>query len=409
MSETDIVIVGAGAAGIAAARRLREQRCTTLVLEARDRVGGRAWTNAALGVPVDMGCAWLHSADTNPWTTYAQDHHFTLDRRLPEWGAYVAGHKLDDATRAEWGAAFARNEALLAQAAERGIDVAIDDLLPRDKYRARFDAVVALLMGSDSRRMSSADYANYGDTDINWAVREGLGALVAHAAGSVDVRLSTEVTRIETRGQAVEVDTSAGVLRAKAAIVTLPTNLLAQERLQFLPALPARFSDAIAALPLGANNKVFFRMKPASLPFADSINFVRTQDDARVGSYQAWPAGQEALLCYFGGDLAIELEQRGGLEAFARDELAQMFGSEFPTRIEQSLCTGWVSDQWSQGSYSYAVPGQAQKRVDLSEPIHERVFYAGEACSLRHAGTIHGAWHSGVSAADKALAVVRAH
>lgn len=410
MSDPDIVIVGAGAAGIAAARRITQAGRTVVLLEARDRAGGRAWTDSvSLGVPLDMGSAWLHSADVNPWTSYARDHGFTVDERLPEWGAWIGKTRLPDAARAEWGAAFVRNEALMVEAAQRDLDVAIADLVPQDKYRARFDSVVALLMGSDSARMSSLDYANYADNDINWSVREGLGAVVAHAAGPLDVQLDTTVNSIDSSGSSIRVSTSRGDLRSKAVIVTIPTNLLADRGIRFFPELPVQFVEAISALPLGANMKVFFRMRQGSLPFAEPTNFVRTQDGSRVGSYQAWPSGQEVLLAYFGGDLAADLDQRGETENFARDELASMFGAAFVNDIERSASWSWMQDPWARGSYSYALAGQAHRRAQLSEPLHERVFYAGEACSVHHAGTIHGAWASGVNAAERALDVVGRH
>ena len=147
-------------------------------------------------------------------------------------------------------------------------------------------------------------------------------------------------------------------------------------------------------------------MAPGALPFR-RVRFIscarRTRP--RIGSYQARPAGQEVLLAYFGGDLAIELEQRGELEAFARDELRQIFGVGLPRRNRaESLRRAGSRDPWSLGSYSYALAGKAHRREQLSEPLHERIFFAGEACSHGPFGTIHGAWHSGVSAAGKALA-----
>lgn len=400
----DVAIVGAGAAGIAAGRALRARGYRVSLLEARDRVGGRAWTDtAAFGFPVDMGCAWLHSADQNPWTAYAREHGFAVIEQLPEWGAWVARERLPDAVRREWGAAFARNEALLADAAARGVDVAISELLPHDQYRPRFDSVVNFLMGQSSERVSSFDFARYADSDVNWAVGTGLGAVVAHAAHGLDVKLSTPVTKIDATGPRVRVRTEAGVIEAGAVIVTTPTSLLAQEQIRFLPALPPAFITAFEDVPLGATAKVFLRMLPGMLPHEGTVHFVRTQSSADIGSYATRPAGQEVLLAYFGGPLARDLELRGELEAFARDELGQMFGADFLRGIEQTLTTSWVSDAWAQGCYSYAKPGRARMREQLNEPLNDRVFLAGEACSIHQFGTIHGAWHSGVAAAERAM------
>ena len=407
MSNVDVVIVGAGAAGISAARHLLSAGKRIAVLEARDRVGGRAWTETAtLGVPVDMGCAWLHSADRNPWTTYARQHGFTVIERLPEWGAHVGAIRLLEEERTERGLAISRYDAILSDAARRGIDVAVSELLPQDRYRARFDNIVTFLAGAESTRMSSLDFANYSDNEIDWTVKGGLGAVVAHAANGLEVQLSTAVRQIDARGPRLRVSTDSGTVEAGAVIVTVPTSVLAAGTIGFLPHAPQAFLEAFAGLPMGSNSKVFFRMSPGSLPYAESTTFMSTQQSSRAGSYQAWPGGEDVLLAFFGGDLALELEQRGETEQFARDELAQMFGSAFPDAIQRSLITGWMHDPWSLGSYSYALPGQAHRREQLSQPVHGRIFFAGEACSVHAVGTIHGALESGISAADRALAVL---
>jgi monoamine oxidase len=405
----DSVIVGAGAAGIAAGRALAAAGEQALILEARDRVGGRAWTESStFGFPVDMGCAWLHSADQNPWTAYAREHGFEVIERLPVWDVWVGREQLPEQERLEWRAAFARNEALLAEAAQHGIDVAIADLIPDDKYRPRFDSVVNFLMGAASDQVSSMDYARYADSDINWAVASGLGAVVAHAAAALDVRLNTAVCEIDSTGPLIRVVTDTGTIEARTVIVTVPASILAGQSIRFRPPLPASFATAFEAVSLGTTAKVFLRMARGMLPHAETVHFVRTQSSSRIGSYAAWPSGQEVLLAYFGGSLARDLELRGELESFARAELGQIFGSDFLRGIEQSLATSWTADPWSLGSYSYARPGKARMREQMSEPLLERIFFAGEACSVGHFGTIHGAWHSGVSAADKVLALLDA-
>lgn len=403
----DVVIVGAGAAGIAAARDLAARGYRPLLLEARNRAGGRAWTDTAtFGFPIDMGCSWLHSADVNPWTDYARDHGFELLTQLPDWGRRVGREQRTASESEAWMHVRERNDRLIREAAEQGVDVAVAGIVPDDRFKPMFDAIMGWIMGVYSERVSSLDLASYVDTEIDWTVREGLGSLVAHGAATLDVRLNTPVRQIDSRREDVRVTTDRGAMEARAVIVTVPTNVLAAGGIRFLPALPATFEDALAAVPLGVANKVFFQMAPGALPFDGTTHFLGG-DATRVGSYQVRPLGREVLLAYFGGDLALELERHGKLEQFARDELSRIFGSDFVRRIVHSVSSAWATDPWSLGSYSAAAPGNAHMRRVLSEPVHERVFYAGEACSIEYFGAIHGAWHSGVAAAERACALLQ--
>ena len=404
MSTHSIIIIGAGAAGIAAGRWLQAQGHRPLILEARNRVGGRAWTDsAALGFPVDMGCAWLHSADRNPWMLYARDHGFDVIERPPMWQRRIGRDEASPEYIAAWHGAFERNERLIAAAVRGGKDVPVSELVPDDRFRPAFDAVMTWLMGVESDHVSSLDYDRYKDSEVNWAVGHGLGSVIAHAAQPLDVRLNTAVRTIDSRGPSVLLGTDAGDLNAAAVIVTVPTAVIAAESIRFLPALPVQFAEAFAGIPLGTVNKVFFEMPSAALPFDGTVHFLGTDRSSRTGSYATRPAGQNALLAFYGGDLSAELERRGELEIFARDELSGIFGSDFLQDMGRTVSSSWSLDPWSLGSYSAALPGKAQVREQLSQPLNGRIYFAGEACSTEYFGTIHGAWCSALAAAEQAL------
>jgi monoamine oxidase len=399
-----IVIIGAGAAGIAAGMRLRERGVQPLILEARSRVGGRAYTDVStLGVPVDMGCGWLHSADLNPWTAYARANGFDVIERDPVWRRRI-GMRLTTLEEQEaWMTAWERNEALIAASVKSGRDLAVSDVVPNDEFRPIWDAVMTWLMGNESDQVSCLDFDRYEDSNRNWPVRQGLGAVIAHGARELDVRLETKVTEIDWSGPNLVIKTSRGAIECDQVIITVPTTVLASDAIRFTPSLPDAYQEAFDGIPLGVANKVFFTMEEGALPYEGTTNFIGTDETSRTGSYAVRPNGSDALLAYFGGSLARELEMRGELEVFARDELKSIFGADFVRKIRASMSSSWVSDPLSMGSYSAALPGKAHLREQLNRPVADRIYFAGEASSVKHFGTVHGAWHSAVAATEKAL------
>ncbi len=197
-------------------------------------------------------------------------------------------------------------------------------------------------------------------------------------------------------------ESTAGTLRADAVIVTVPTSALARGRLRFDPPLPETHRSAIEDVPLGVVNKVFFRFDDAALP-PEPIFTVGTDGTSRTAHHHLRPARQPLSMSFFGGDLSRELEAKGQLAEFAREELRSMFGAEFTAGIRGELATAWGSDPFAHGSYSVARPGRAAQRTVLGTPVTPRLLLAGEACSLTHFGTLVGAWASGVEAARAVL------
>jgi monoamine oxidase len=258
-------------------------------------------------------------------------------------------------------------------------------------------------VGAESRDISTVDLLRYADSDDNWGVREGLGTVVAGAARDLPVTYGARVSAIDWSGDTLRIESTLGRIEAGAVIVTVPTTVLARGGIRFTPALPTAHAQAFANLPLGVVNKVFFRIERGRFLAGDPQHFLGSDTTTRTCSWLVRAADQPLLTAFFGGDLSWELEQRGELIQFARDELKRIFGAEVLDELGAPLATAWGSDPDALGSYSAARPGYAHCREQLALPVSPRLHFAGEAASVNYYGTLHGAWLSGVAAAGRLL------
>jgi monoamine oxidase len=406
--EFDVLVVGAGAAGLAAGHRLSEARVSTLVLEARARIGGRAHTMPTrTGHPVDLGCEWLHSADRNPWTAIAEAMGFAIDRNLPDWGSRIA-RSHGPAAAQEWARIYGEFDGRRDEAASAGEDRPASALLqPESPWNALINAISTWADGVELDRLSVQDHVRYVDSGINWRVLQGYGRLIAAYGAAVPVRLGIRVQSIDHYRNRIRVATNRGDLRARAVIITVPTSVLASEALRFAPALPDKVAAA-QGLPLGVANKLFLALAGPTEEFPVDNHVLGSPDRVATGSYQLRPHGWPMISGYFGGELAMALERDGtaGMTAFAMDELAGIFGGDIRGRLEPLAASAWSSDPLAQGSYSYALPGHAGDRAILARAVDNRLFFAGEACSPDYFSTAHGAYLTGRHAAEQALAAL---
>jgi monoamine oxidase len=401
-ADYDVVILGAGAAGIAAARRLMERRVKIIVMEARDRLGGRAVTTMTSAGPVDLGCEWLHSADRNPLTEIARAHGLSVDERRPDWGRLRRVHA-DEPEQTEWHAASAAFHARVEAAAAEPADQPAAALLETgSRWNNLLNAINTWVNGVELDRLSVHDYARYADSGINWRIREGYGTLFARLGADLPVHLGVPVRSVDHRGAAIAVDSARGSVRSRAVLVTLPPTLLAAEAVRFNPPLPAAKLAAAHGVTLGLANKLFLGLDAAFPDTPANSHVLGAIDRIATGSYQIRPHGRPLVAAYFGGALARDLETAGAaaMAEFARDELATLFGTKIRGHLPHLASSAWAGDPYARGSYSFALPGHADDRATLAAPLDDRLYFAGEACSAHDFSTAHGAFHTGLAAAD---------
>lgn len=405
MDEVDIAIVGAGAAGLAAAEQVAQSGLTGVLLEARDRLGGRAHTiSTALG-PIDLGCEWLHSADENPLVERVEALGLTVDKTPPPWANITDNPVFKPEERAEFGAAFMALDARLEAAAhDGGPDRPASDLLePDNRWNPLLNAFSAFYNGAEFDQVSLHDYAAYEDTEVNWRVAEGYGTAIAGLGGQLPTRLSCPVTMIRHDGPRVELETALGTVSAKAVIVCVPTAILAQGSLRFMPALSDKL-DAAANLPLGLADKVFLGLDDPEM-FPAETQLYSDPHITATGAYHLRPLHKPMIEVFLGGAHARALEGQGpgAAAAFAIDGLVHAYGSDIRSKVHVLAETHWAGDPFAGGSYSHALPGHAGARAVLAAPVDQRLFFAGEACSPNFFSTAHGAWLTGQTAARAAI------
>ena len=404
MSEYNVAVIGAGAAGLAAATRLGEAGLTAVVIEARERLGGRAWSVATTAGPQDLGCGWLHSADRNPFVGEAERLGFEIDKTSPPWGTQMFDLGFPKAEQADYQRAFAAFWEALDKAATEPLDRPAAALLPPGgRWNALMNAVSAAINGAELDRVSIKDFAAYTDSRINWRVPAGYGNLVAAFGEPCQVVTGAPVSVIDRTGTPLRIVSPAGTVEARTVIVTVSTNLIADEAIRFIPALPDK-AEAASQLPLGLADKVVLALAGEQDFPPDCHLFGRT-DSTETASYHLRPFGRPLVEGYFGGSFAAMLEKdgAGAFAAFAIDQIVGLLGGDMRKRLTPTAASAWAADPFARGSYSHALTGHAAARAELAAPVEDRLFFAGEATSPHFFSTAHGAYESGRRAAEEAI------
>ena len=415
-ADIDVAVVGAGAAGLAATRELIRQGMSVVTLEADARIGGRAHTDyAVFGVPYDIGAHWLHNAKINPFVKYAQDNGFTVYPAPDAETLYVGGRKATDDEYSAYEAAYESAIDSIARAGRQGRDVSPASVVPdagRWNDLVHF-AVGPYDMGKDFDEFSCADWWNSED-GTDWYCKEGYGALLTHSARDLDVRLSARVRSVDWSGSGVVIETDVGRVRAKACIVTVSTGILASGDIRFVPALPEEKMESFHGISMGMYDHI-------ALLFEKNV-FGTEPDEYLLYNAHTHGAHSPALmglltnvsgtnltLADVAGDFAMELEAAGAEAAidFAMSELRKIFGSALDRHLVKAHFVPWGLNTFTRGAFASARPGAYPLRSVLRQSVGDRVWFAGEACSVYGWATVAGAHKSGQEVAALLARVVR--
>jgi len=404
-SETEVAIIGGGAAGVAAGRRLQQAAIDCLVIEARSRLGGRAFSVPdGAGNMLDVGCGWLHSADRNPWVKVAEAQGQTIDKSVPPWQRRALPVGFPPAEQEEFGKAQRAFFDRLAAAAKGPDTVASDYLESGNRWNDLINAICTYISGGDVDRLSVKDFENYDGDETNWRIVEGYGTAIAAYGAGLRTALDCPVLQIDHSGKRLKIETARGAITADQAIVALPTSIIGDKEYLFSPALPQK-TEAARALPLGLNDKLFLSLEKAE-EFDKDTRIFGGIGRPEIAMYHMRPFGRPQIEVYFGGRNAWRLEEEGdqAFFDFAKGDLVRLLGSDFARRLKPLAIHRWGADPFARGSYSYALPGKVDCRATLAAPIDGRLFFAGEACSKHSFSTAHGAYLTGVAAAEDVIA-----
>ncbi|WP_024514917.1 NAD(P)/FAD-dependent oxidoreductase [Bradyrhizobium sp. Tv2a-2] len=406
--EADIVVIGAGAAGIAAARRVAAAGRKVIVIEADSRIGGRCVTDASsFEVPFDRGARWLHNPDSNPLLKLGRAAGLdvapvTLGQKIRIGRRFARAGETE-----EFLAALVRANRAIDEVSRGRLDVSCASALPKDlgDWAATAEFVLgASAFGKDLKDLSAMDKAHAQDRSALIACRQGVGTLIAKLGEALPVSLSTPATRVMWSNRDVAVETQSGKITARAAIVTVSSNVLTNDAIKFTPDFPKRQLDAATKLSLGSYDHIALQLPGNPTGLARDELLIEQSSSTRTAMMLANVGGSSLCVIDVAGSFGRDLSAQGepAMVAFAKEWLTKLFGSETAAMVKKTAVTRWNAAPYVLGAMSAAVPGALLSRRVLTEPIGN-VFLAGEATHETMWGTVDGAWDSGERAADAAL------
>ena len=417
VTNPDVVIIGAGIAGLEAAKTLHKKGISFVVLEANNRVGGRVHTNENIfGVPFDTHAHWMRASPTNPLISHGRSNGFDIYRDNGGQQYFVGDRKATKEELTEiWKTDQLFNERIRSSALSgaSGLEDNARTALGEDFFSQPWGYTVASEYGvwdmaQDSKDWSPKSWWNSLDAET-WFCSEGYGSVVGHYGRDIPVSLGIAAREIDWSGDHVEVMTSAGKIRARAAILTVSVGVLAAERIKFTPALPLEKLEAIDAIDMAVMNYIGLLFSEDIFGFGpDTYVFQQQTDETGVG-YLTNTNHSNLTYGYVGGSQAKALEQESmeTVIAYGLDGIKSMLGNDIEKRFLKGFATACGKIPLFDGAYSAVRPGRSAARAVLGTTLAEKLFFSGEATHRTQASTVNGGLESGRDSANQAAAYIK--
>jgi monoamine oxidase len=426
LTEDRVLVIGAGAAGLAAALALHDEGRSVTVLEARDRVGGRAFTSYDVAShPVELGAEFIHGENVCTWPLLERFglHSIDIHDRL-DFRAFIDGRLLDqtafiktpsarllfttDYAAKKWIDAGGP-DVTLAEAAAQSSD--FFDGEPTDEERRFWNNLTSQLTAGGIEEVGVggiAEATHDGDgQQILYRITEGYSRLMDALAADLDIRLQTPVERVEWNDAGVTVFARRERFEGRQAIVTLPLAILQAGDVAFDPPLPAQKVSAINGLGAGPVAKIVLRFDEAFWP-KDMTNLLTTLD-----SQGWWISGKgradeaPVITSLVGAAAARRLQVLDEPALAGLRDLERVFDTSLDGRLVEARWIDWSSDPWSKMGYSFVPPGGVGRRAEYAAPVGDVLFFAGEATNVLRPSSVHGAFESGFRAARDTASLQR--
>ena len=385
-SKTDVVVIGAGSAGLSAAKELTKQEISFVVVEASHRIGGRAYSEEiAPDVWFDLGCAYLETGpdptnridESNPFLDFVKSQGAVIEEYGYDAHYNYNGRLLDDREMKAQEAYLKECDEAIQRSVDRGEDCAISDVIDLDNpYAIPYIDMMAVTAPKDLDEASAADFFHKVEEHRTYIALHGYGNLVAQWGSDVKVSLNTKVESIDWSVKEVVVQTVKGSIRARCVISTVSNGILAAQHIHFKPQLPDWKMQAIQGVPMGAENKIGVHFSKDVFGPEASGYYQSWSSDAQGAYIDVNLMSTNVVSVFMGGRFSIWMEQQGqqATHEFAVDRIVDIFGNDIRKSVNRSIVTAWVTDPWTLGSYACALPGQFHQRELLPLAIDNKLF-----------------------------------